>query len=70
MESLNVIYSLWTKPYRELGNTLGFDSIEDFVNSLILSVNVSKQHYNNIHFYTDKTGMEIIKPYMDQLPFK
>lgn len=69
MESLNVIYSLWTKPYRELGNTLGFDSIEDFVNSLILSVNVSKQHYNNIHFYTDKTGMEIIKPYMDQLPF-
>ena len=48
MESLNVIYSLWTKPYRELGNTLGFDSIEDFVNSLILSVNVSKQHYNNL----------------------
>ena len=69
MDSLKIIYTLWTKPLTELNDNLGFNSLEAFMDSLILSVNVSKQNYNDVQFYTDNYGMELIKPYMDRLPF-
>ena len=69
MDSLKIVYTLWTKPLTELNDSLGFNSLEAFMDSLILSVNVSKQNYDDVQFYTDNYGMELIKPYMDQLPF-
>ena len=60
--------SLWTKPCLE-GKAHGFNTIENMIDSLILSVNVAKKHYPEIHFYTDKLGYEWITPYLDQLPF-
>lgn len=70
MKNIKFIYSLWTKPLTVHGESLGFNSIDDFISSLILSVNVTKQNYKNIHFYTDEYGMKLIKPYLKQLPFK
>ena len=69
MDSLKIVYTLWTKPLTELNDNLGFNSLEAFMDSLILSVNVSKQNYDDVQFYTDNYGMELIEPYMDQLPF-
>jgi hypothetical protein len=60
--------SLWTKPCVD-GKSHGFRSVEEMIESLILSVNVAKKHYPDIHFYTDKLGYEWIKPHLDQLPF-
>lgn len=60
--------SLWTKPCLE-GKSHGFNSVKSMIESLILSSNVAKQHYSEIHFYTDKIGYEWITPYLDQLPF-
>tara|TARA_B100001559_G_scaffold316515_1_gene320182 strand:- start:471 stop:1370 length:900 start_codon:yes stop_codon:yes gene_type:complete len=66
---MKIIFSLWTKPLTALNNTLGFNSLDDFFNSLVFSVNVAKRNYDNIHFYTDEYGLELIEPYKDQLPF-
>ena len=65
---MNIIMSLWTKPCTD-GKAHGFSSVEAMLESLILSVNVAKKHYPEIHFYTDKLGYEWITPYLDQLPF-
>jgi hypothetical protein len=65
---MNIILSLWTKPCTD-GKAHGFNSVEAMIESLILSVNVAKKHYSEIHFYTDKLGNEWITPYLDQLPF-
>ena len=65
---MNIIMSLWTKPCVD-GKSHGFRSVEEMIESLILSVNVAKKHYPDIHFYTDKLGYEWIKPHLDQLPF-
>lgn len=65
---MNIIMSLWSKPC--IGNkNHGYNSIEAMIDSLIVSSNVAKKHYDNIHFYTDEQGYEWIKPYLDQLPF-
>ena len=64
-----IIYSLWTKPFIDKGSALGFNSLEDFFTSFILSVNVARQHYPNIHFYTDDYGVEFIEPYKNELNF-
>lgn len=66
---MKIVYSLWTKPLTVNDNTLGFNSLDDFFHSLIFSVNIAKNNYNNIHFYTDKHGLELIEPYKDKLPF-
>jgi len=65
---MNIIMSLWTKPCTD-GKAHGFSTVENMIDSLILSVNVAKKHYPEIHFYTDKLGYEWITPYLDQLPF-
>ena len=65
---MNIVMSMWTKPC--IGNQKhGFNSVEDMINSLIVSVNVAKKHYNEIHFYTDKVGYEWITPFLHLLPF-
>lgn len=69
MKNIKVIYSLWTKPLICNDDNLGFNTIEDFISSLILTVNVTRQNYENIHFYTDEYGMELIKPHLKELPF-
>ena len=66
---MKIIYSLWTDPMKLNNNALGFNSLDDFFQSFILSVNVARQHYPNIHFYTDDYGVELIKPYEGQLNF-
>jgi hypothetical protein len=65
---MKIIMSLWTKPCTD-GKSHGFRSVEEMIESLILSVNVAKKHYPDIHFYTDKLGYEWITPHLDQLPF-
>jgi hypothetical protein len=65
---MNIIMSMWTKPCTD-GKSHGFRTIENMMDSLILSVNVAKKHYPEIHFYTDNLGYEWITPYLDQLPF-
>lgn len=65
---MNVIFSLWTKPCTN-GKAHGFTTVQDMINSLILAVNVAKRNYENIHFYTDKLGMEWITPHLSDLPF-
>lgn len=65
---MNIIMSLWSKPCTD-GKAHGFTTIEAMLQSLVLSSNLAKKHYENIHFYTDKLGYEWIKPYLDQLPF-
>lgn len=65
---MNIIMSMWTKPCVD-GKAHGFSTVENMIDSLILSVNVAKKHYPEIHFYTDKLGYEWITPYLDQLPF-
>lgn len=65
---MNIVMSLWTKPCTD-GKAHGFSTVEDMINSLIVSVNVAKKHYPEIHFYTDKLGYEWIKPHLDLLPF-
>ena len=65
---MNIIMSLWTKPCLD-NKKHGFNTIEQMIESLILSSNVVKRHYNDIHFYTDKIGYEWITPYLSQLPF-
>lgn len=60
--------SLWTKPCTD-GKSHGFNSIQSMIESIVLSSNVAKQHYSEIHFYTDKIGYEWIKPYLKELPF-
>lgn len=65
---MNIVMSLWTKPCLE-GKAHGFNTIENMIDSLILSVNVAKKNYPEIHFYTDKLGYEWIAPYLEQLPF-
>jgi hypothetical protein len=65
---MNIVYSLWTKPCTD-GKSHGFNSVQEMMESLVVSVNVTKKHYHEIHFYTDKLGMEWIQPYMKYLPF-
>jgi hypothetical protein len=65
---MNIIMSLWTKPCVD-GKKHGFNSIEAMMESLILSANVAKKNYPELHFYTDELGYEWITPYLDQLPF-
>jgi hypothetical protein len=65
---VNLVLSLWTKPCTD-GKAHGYSTIKDMISSLILSVNVAKKHYPNIHFYTDKLGYEWIKPHLHLLPF-
>ena len=65
---MNIIMSLWTKPCTD-GKSHGYNTVENMIDSLILSANVAKRHYPEIHFYTDKLGYEWITPYLDQLPF-
>lgn len=70
MKNIKIIYSLWTKPLTVNNDNLGFSTIEDLISSLILSVNSTLKNYENVHFYTDEYGEELIQPYLDQLPFK
>lgn len=65
---MNIIMSLWTKPCTD-GKSHGFRTVENMIDSLILSSNVAKKHYSEIHFYTDELGYEWIAPHLDQLPF-
>lgn len=65
---MNIIMSLWTKPCLE-GKSHGYSNIECMIDSIILSANVVKKHYSEIHFYTDNQGYEWIKPHLDNLPF-
>jgi hypothetical protein len=65
---MNIIMSLWSKPCTD-GKAHGFSTIDAMIQSLIVSSNVAKKHYENIHFYTDKLGYEWIEPYLDRLPF-
>jgi hypothetical protein len=65
---MRIVMSMWTKPCTE-GKAHGFNSVKAMIDSLILSVNVAKKHYPDIHFYTDKLGYEWIKPHLDKLPF-
>jgi hypothetical protein len=37
--------------------------------SLVVSANVAKKHYKEVHFYTDNYGEELIQPYLKYLPF-
>lgn len=60
--------SLWTKPCVD-GKAHGYSSMKAMAESIVLSANVIKKHYTEIHFYTDKKGYELITPYLDQLPF-
>ena len=66
---MKIVYSLWTKPLTALDNALGFNTLDDFFHSLIFSVNIAKNNYDNIHFYTDKHGLKLIEPYKNKLPF-
>ena len=50
---MNIIMSLWTKPCTD-GKAHGYTTVENMIDSLILSANVAKKHYPEIHFYTDK----------------
>jgi hypothetical protein len=65
---MNVIMSLWTKPCTD-GKSHGFNNVQEMMESLVVSSNVAKKHYNEIHFYTDKLGMKWIEPYLKYLPF-
>lgn len=65
---MNIIMSLWTKPCTE-GKAHGYNTVEAMMESIVVSSNVAKKHYSEIHFYTDKLGYEWITPYLDQLPF-
>lgn len=65
---MNILMSLWTKPCTN-GKAHGYSTVENMVNSIILSSNVIKKKYDNIIFYTDKLGYEWIEPFLDQLPF-
>jgi len=65
---MNIVMSMWTKPCID-NKKHGYGSVEDMINSLIVSVNVAKKHYNEIHFYTDKIGYEWITPHLHLLPF-
>ena len=64
-----IIYSLWTKPLKVNGGSMGFNSLDDFFQTFIFSVNVAKQHSNNIHFYTDDYGIKLLKPFKKYFPF-
>ena len=66
---IKIIQTLWTKPYFEKKDNFGFDKIETFFNSLILSVNAAKENYDNIILYTDTPGLKLLEPYMDRLPY-
>ena len=66
---MKVVYTLWSKPHLEKNSNFGFHSLEDFKNSITLSVNAVKQHYDNVHLYTDSPGMEILKDILPELPF-
>ena len=70
MDSLKVVYTIWTKPHLEKCSNFGFNSLDDFKNSVILSVNAVKQYYDNVHLYIDSPGMEILKDVLHELPFK
>ena len=65
---MKIVMSLWSKPCVD-GKAHGFSTIDAMIQSIVLSSNVAKKHYDNIHFYTDEQGYEWIKPYLDQLPF-
>lgn len=65
---MNIIMSLWTKPCVG-GKAHGYSSIECMIDSIILSANVIKRHYSEVHFYTDKQGYDWIEPYLNKLPF-
>ena len=65
---MNIIMSLWSKPCIG-GKAHGYSSIENMINSIILSANVIKKNYHEVHFYTDKKGYEWIEPHLHQLPF-
>ena len=67
---MKVVYTLWSKPHLEKNNNFGFNSLDDFKNSIILSVNAVRQNYDNIHLYTDSPGMEVLKDILHELPFK
>ena len=60
--------SMWTKPCVN-NKSHGYRTVSEMIESLIVSSNVVKQSYEEIHFYTDKIGYEWITPYLDQLPF-
>ena len=66
---MNIIMSLWTKPCTG-GKAHGYSTVENMINSIILSANVVRQHYENIIFYTDNLGYQWIEPHLDKLPFK
>jgi hypothetical protein len=65
---MNIVMSLWTKPLR-CGNSIGYNNVKEMMESLVVSANVAKKNYNEIHFYTDKYGEELIQPYLKYLPF-
>ena len=65
---MNIIMSLWTKPCLE-GKSHGYNNKEEMIESLVVSANVVKRHYDEIHFYTDNLGMKWIEPYLKYLPF-
>ena len=67
--NIKIIHTLWTKPHFDRDDNFGFDKIETFFNSLILSVNAARQNYNNVILYTDTPGLKLLEPYMNQLPY-
>lgn len=66
---MKLVYSLWTKPYLDKQDPLGFNTLQDFFNSFILSVNTSRRFFSKTVFYTDKFGIELLEPIMDDLNF-
>lgn len=67
---MKVAYTLWAKPHLENNDNFRFEHLSNFFNSLILSVNSMKEHYDDIHLYADSEALEIIKDILPQLPFK
>jgi hypothetical protein len=67
---MKVVYTLWAKPHLENNDNFRFEHLSNFFNSLILSVNSMKEHYDDIHLYADSEALEIIKDILPQLPFK
>jgi hypothetical protein len=65
---MNIVMSLWTKPCVD-GKAHGFNNVQEMMESLVVSANLAKKHYDEIHFYTDKLGEEWIIPYLKYLPF-
>jgi len=67
---MKIIYTIWSKPHLEKGTNFGFPTLENFINSFVLSVNAMKLNYDDIHLYIDTPGLKMLEPHLDNLPIK